>query len=240
MKDRFHRQIDYLRISVTDRCNFKCRYCFPDGGPKLSAQSDILSYEEIIRAAQSAIKMGIDKFRITGGEPLLRKNILDFVGQLIKLPGTRKVSLTTNGYLLGDYAEALGRLNLHGINIGLNSLKPDVFHSITGVNGIKRVWDGISKLLETGIRNIKINTVLLKGINEDEVIDFARLTIKHPLTVRFIEYMPCGKWEEKQEDIVRVGAIKKIITEELGGLKPVQPDISNGPAQYFRLDDGKG
>jgi len=204
------------------------------------AQSDILSYEEIIRAAQSAIKMGIDKFRITGGEPLLRKGIIGFIEELINLPGTRKVSLTTNGYLLDDYAGELSRLNLHSVNIGLNSLKSDIFQSITGINGMKRVWDGISKLLEVGIRNIKINTVLLNGINENEVLDFARLTINYSLTVRFIEYMPCGNWDEKQEDIVRVGAIKKIIMGKLGELKPVQPDISNGPAQYYRLNDSKG
>lgn len=240
MKDRYQREIDYLRISITDRCNFQCTYCYPPGGRTLIASDEILSYEEILEVARAAVDAGINKFRVTGGEPLIRRDVIWFLEQLMGLPGVRKVALTTNGYLLSDYAEALAGIKLHSINIGLNSLKPDVFKSITGADGAELVWKGIVKLLELGCRNIKINTVLLKGINESEALDFARLTIDYPLTVRFIEYMPCGDWAENKDSIILGNEIKKIIADKLGVLMPVKTDSNSGPAEYYRLGNSKG
>lgn len=240
MKDRYQREIDYLRVSITDRCNFQCTYCYPTVGRVLLPADEILSYEEIIKVAQAAVHLGINKFRVTGGEPLVRRDVMWFLRQLMVLPGVRKVALTTNGYLLGEYAGELAKIKPHSINIGLNSLKPDVFKSITGADGSELVWKGIIKLIGLGYHNIKINTVLLKGINDNEVLDFAQLTRDYPLTVRFIEYMPCGDWAENKSSIILGDDIKRIITTELGALEPVKTDSNSGPAEYYRLGNSQG
>ena len=241
MKDTFNREIDYFRISVTDRCNFRCRYCMPPEGLRPLGRDQILSYEEILKVASTALELGINKFRVTGGEPLVRKGVVDFLKQLLALPGVKKVSLTTNGYLLREYAEALSKLNLGSINIGLNTLQESRFNQISG--GLKNnriIWEGIKELALRGFDRIKINTVLLKDVNESEVIDFARLTVDYPITIRFIEFMPCGKWSENMAQIIKGPEIIPVIERELGKLTPEPTIKGDGPARYFKLKNARG
>ncbi|MEK7448062.1 MAG: GTP 3',8-cyclase MoaA [Planctomycetota bacterium] len=240
MKDSFNREINYLRISVTDRCNFRCQYCLPSEGVALLPREQILSYEEILEVARAAVEVGINKFRITGGEPLVRPGVVGFLERLINLTGVKRVSLTTNGYLLGEYAEELSRLNLGSINIGLNTLQEARFKQITGVSNNRLVLKGIKKLVEYGFERVKINTVLLKNVNEDEILDFARLTGKYPVSVRFIEFMPCGKWSENMDKVLMGDEIISVIEKGLGRLNPESGVPGDGPARYFKLPDAQG
>lgn len=240
MKDSLGREINYLRIAVTDRCNFRCQYCVPHDGITLLPRDEILSYEEILEVVNASLKIGINRFRITGGEPLLRTNLVDFIKNLIELPGVEAVSLTTNGYLLEQYADELMRLKLSSINISLNSLKTERFKEITGVDGFTQVWRGLIKLISRPI-TLKINTVMLKGLNEDELVDFARLTLAYPIILRYIEYMPCGKWDEQSESIIPVDMVMNEINRQLGRLNPYQgKEPGYGPARYYYLPASKG
>jgi len=240
MKDRFGREINYLRISVTDRCNFRCLYCLPPEGITLLPSSEILSYEEILEIVKTTIRLGITKFRITGGEPLVRKDVISLLQEMIGLSGMEKVSLTTNGYFLDEFAQDLSRIGLNSINIGLNSFNEDNFETITGVDGLKAVRKGLQHLLELGFNNLKINTVLLKGYNEEEISNFAQLTLEHPIAIRFIEYMPCGNWETNLDSIVKGDEIIKQITENVGELIKIEDKLGSGPAQYYRLPNARG
>lgn len=240
MKDRFNREIDYLRISITDRCNFQCTYCYPPDGRTLLPSDQILSYEEILAVARAGIELGINKFRVTGGEPLVRRDAVWFIEQLLKLPGAKKVALTTNGYLLAEFADELNRVMPHSINIGLNSLKPDTFKTITGVAGADVVWQGIKRLLDLGYQGIKINTVLLRGVNENEISDFVQLAMAYPLSVRFIEYMPCGDWADNRGAVIPGRDIMERIRQRFGEMAPINDGLGSGPARYYRLKGGKG
>jgi GTP 3',8-cyclase len=237
MKDRFGRIINYLRIAVTDQCNFRCSYCVPIEGNDGLSEASLLTYEEIYQVVQSALGLGINRFRITGGEPLLRSGIISFIRQIIKTPGVDYVSLTTNGYLLAQYAQEISQLGLSSINVSLNSLDSDRFKTIAGIDGFNRVWQGIKSLVDTiPALRLKINTVLLKGVNEDEILDFARLTIEYPIVLRYIEYMPCGKWDEQSDLIIRSDEVIERINAELSELLPYQGKLlGKGPARYFRL-----
>jgi cyclic pyranopterin phosphate synthase len=210
------------------------------GIKSLLPPSEILSYEEILEIVKTSINLGIAKFRITGGEPLVRKDVIFLLQEMIELPGIEKVSLTTNGYLLDEFAEALSKIGLDSINIGLNSFNRDNFKAITGIDGLKGVSKGIQHLLGLGFNNLKINTVLLKGYNEQEVLEFAQLTLEHPIAIRFIEYMPCGNWETNLDSIVRGNDIIKQISENIGELTWIEDEPGSGPAQYYRLPGARG
>lgn len=246
-----------MRVSVTDRCNFRCAYCMPASGIRpLLDPSEILSYEEILEVARAGIKLGITKFRVTGGEPLVRRDVIHLLEEMMRLPGVGKVALTTNGFLLGEFAERLSKIGLNSINVALNSLDKDNFKKITGVDGLRKVIDGVKRLLTLGFVNIKINTVLLNGYNEDEMTEFARLTLDYPIAIRFIEYMPCGDWQSSAGDIIKGREIKNQISVNLGELVELRRDrdselrrdrdselyneAGNGPAQYYRLPNAKG
>ncbi|MDI6787908.1 MAG: radical SAM protein, partial [Planctomycetota bacterium] len=237
MQDKFGREIDYLRVSVTDRCNFRCRYCLPPGGFRpLLPPSEILSYEEIIEIVKSCTKLGLTKIRITGGEPLIRRNLLYFLRELLQINGIEKVALTTNGYLLDDFAQELSKTGLHSINVALNSLDRYRFKEITGVDGIRKVIAGIKHLLDLGFNNIKINTVVLRGYNEREILDFVLLTKDYPVAIRFIEYMPCGDWSpRKHSGGIEGSEIMEYIKENIGELIPIEKPLGSGPARYFSL-----
>ena len=193
MKDSFHRQIDYLRISVTDRCNLRCRYCMPAEGVSLKTHEEILSLEEIFQLVELAVSLGFSKFRLTGGEPLVRKGILSLVERMASLDGVRDLSMTTNGLLLAQYAGELKKAGLQRVNISLDTLKKDRFSYITRIGQIERVFQGIEAALAAGLEPVKINVVVVRGFNDDEILDFASLTRELPLHIRFIELMPIGE-----------------------------------------------
>jgi cyclic pyranopterin phosphate synthase len=189
--DSYRREIIYLRISLTDRCNFRCIYCSPVGKKFYFIEHDqILRFEEILEIASAAVEMGITKIRLTGGEPLVRRGVLDFIRKLKQINGLEDLSMTTNGYFLSEMAQSLKDAGLDRVNISLDSLNSKKFKSITGFDSLARVLEGMDAALQVGLTPVKINMVLLKDINDNEVEDFIKLTIDKPFSVRFIELMP--------------------------------------------------
>ncbi|HZK10698.1 MAG TPA: GTP 3',8-cyclase MoaA [Clostridia bacterium] len=191
MKDSFGREINYLRLSLTDFCNFRCAYCMPKEGVEAKKRQEILTLEEIYAIARHFVQMGVSKLRLTGGEPMLRPGHLGLIFSLSQLESLKDLAMTTNGSFLSSQAQKLKEAGLKRVNISLDSLKADVFKEITH-SDLGPVLEGIDAALECGLK-VKINTVLLKGINEGEIEDFARLTLDRPLDVRFIELMPLGE-----------------------------------------------
>src|SRR3712207_5117291 len=177
--------MDYLRISVTDRCNFRCQYCMPED-IQFQDKSHILSYEEMLVFAEACLQLGVTKVRVTGGEPLVRRGVVWFVEQLNAL-GFEDVTMTTNGYLLKENLEGLVEAGLDRINVSLDALQPEKFQFITRRNHFEKVWEAIMAALDTPLSPVKINAVALRGVNDDEIVDMAKLTQKYPLSVRFIE-----------------------------------------------------
>ncbi len=240
MKDTFDRKIDYLRLSITDRCNLRCRYCMPEEGVDSVGHGGVLSYEELLRIAAAAARLGVRKIRVTGGEPLVRKGVVGFVQQLAELPGQPEITLTTNGLLLGDLAGELKQAGLSRVNISLDSLREDRFEQITRRPGLQRVLDGIHQAAAVGLTPLKINMVPLRGVNADEIADFGRLTLQHPWEVRFIEFMPVsGGLGYSDEN--RFSA-QEIMTEleSVGPLTPVERSGPAGPARLFRFRESLG
>ena len=188
--DSFGRSINYLRISVTDRCNLRCLYCMPPEGVPQIPHSEILSYEEIQTVVQAAAELGINKIRLTGGEPLVRAELPELIKMLSQIEGIRELSLTTNGILLKNYALELRQAGLSRVNVSLDTLKTDRFQYITRLGRLKDVLEGIEAAKEAGFKPVKINTVVMRGINDDEILDFARMTCEDGWHVRFIELMP--------------------------------------------------
>ena len=193
MLDKFNREINYLRVSITDRCNLHCTYCRPKEGISLQGHDDILRYEEIIRIVTVAVKMGLVKVRVTGGEPLVRRGFVAFIAALKKINGLKDISLTTNGILLEEFSRDIFDAGVCRINISLDSLNKDKYFRITNGGNLWAVLRGIARAEEIGFFPIKINTVAIKGFNDDEVLDFAQLAVNKPFQVRFIELMPVGQ-----------------------------------------------
>jgi len=237
--DRFNRRINYLRISLTDRCNLRCIYCMPPEGERKLRHRDILRYEELLRIARIAIKLGINKIRLTGGEPLIRKGVQDFIPMLAGLSGLDDVSLTTNGVFLKDNLEILRTAGIKRINVSLDSLKRLNFKLITRFDHFNEVWEGIEKARHMGFSPIKINIVVMKGINDNEVLDFARLAIEQPYHIRFIECMPVGL-QTNSMAFISNSDIEKTLVTKFGPLMPVSHGRHDGPATRFRFDGGKG
>lgn len=237
--DRFQRSIDYMRISVTDRCNLRCIYCMPEAGTVPIPHSETLKYEEIVSIVRAAVGMGLRKIRITGGEPLVRKNITHLIRLLSSMEGIEDLSLTTNGIFLAEYVEELAEAGLHRVNISLDSLKPDRYREITRGGDIERVFKGIEAVQKAGLVPIKINMVPIRNLNDDEVGDFALMTLLDPYQVRFIEFMPfCGRDAWSPERVVPAEEIQKRI-EKLGALRPAKTKKS-GPARYFAFEGAAG
>ena len=193
--DSFNRTIDYLRVSVTDRCNFRCVYCMPEEGAPVSPKSQILSFEEIERLVKIAVGLGMTKIRLTGGEPLVRKDIDRLVAHIGAISGLRDLSMTTNGSVLARYAASFAQSGLNRINISLDTLRPDRFTRIARRGSLDSVLEGIKAAEDAGLKPLKLNCVVMRGWNEDEVVDFARLTLTRPFDVRFIELMPIN-WSQ--------------------------------------------
>lgn len=240
MKDQFGRKIDYLRLSVTDRCNLRCRYCMPETGIPVLAHDSILRYEELLRIAETACRMGIRKIRVTGGEPLVRKGLVPFVSALTQLPQKPDVVLTTNGLLLTDYAAALKSAGLTRVNVSLDTLRPDRFEKMTLRDGLEQVLKGISLAEAVGLHPIKINMIPLKNFNQDEITHFARLTFDHPWDVRFIEFMPISDdLDFVSSDGVRIGDVHARLLE-MGPLELLPHQRTSGPAKMYRFPGAQG
>ncbi len=235
--DSFERPISYLRISVTDRCNFRCLYCRPAEGIGLRRSHEILRFEEIERVARAAASLGINKVRLTGGEPLVRKGVVDLVEMLASIPGLDDISMTTNGALLAKYAEDLAQAGLKRVNVSLDSLKEERFREITRGGRLNDTLAGIDAARRAGLSPIKVNMLVVRGLNDDETLDFARLS-KDGWHVRYIELMPLGPSVEWRG--VSVGEIRGEIETHLGSLEPAKVDLGGGPARYYRLPGVQG
>ncbi len=237
--DRCNRKLNYLRISITDRCNLKCIYCVPyDFIPKLP-HKEILSYEEILHIVRISVRLGISKVRITGGEPLIRKGVYDFLKQLTKIEGLLDISLTTNGVLLKDNINKIKSAGIKRINISLDTLNRKKFKKITGYDFFNQIWEGIELAQKIGFDPIKINVVPLKGVNDDELQDIAALSIAYPFHIRFIEYMPMGTNQMEIDSYLLFPEIKKRIGQ-LGKLIPVEKGMNDGPAERFKFESARG
>jgi len=239
LSDSFQRPINYLRISVTDRCNLRCVYCMPEDGVDLMSHSDILSYEEIYTVASVAAEMGINKIRLTGGEPLVRAGLPELVRLLAGIEAINEISMTTNGILLSHYAEELKEAGLRRVNISLDTLKPERFDRITRCGNLEDVLEGIEAAHKAGLNPVKINMVVMAGINDDEIVDFAAKTIHDGWHIRYIEHMPVNGDESGASRLFTVDEMRKRI-ESLGIMEPHKVDVGNGPAKYFRLPDATG
>ena len=236
--DSWQRQINYLRISVTDHCNLSCVYCSVGSVPHLP-RGEILSYEEIKHVVQVAASMGINKVRLTGGEPLLRADLSTLVRMLSQIEGIDDISLTSNGILLSKYAVELKEAGLNRVNVSLDTLKEDRFKHITGQDKLAEVLSGIEAARLAGLNPVKINMVVLRGINDDETIDFARMSTRDGWHVRFIEFMPFGTSETEAFETVSAQEIRDRI-QSLGRLEPYTGKTGNGPAKYYRLPEARG
>ncbi len=236
--DTWQRQINYLRISVTDRCNLRCIYCVNESFAPLT-HDDILRYEEIYQIAQAAASLGINKIRLTGGEPLARLNLSQLVKMLSRIESIDDIALTTNGILLARYAAELKAAGLKRVNVSLDTLQRDKFKRITGADKLNDVLAGIEAAHQVGLEPVKINTVALRGINDNEVLDFARKTVEDGWHVRFIEFMPFASNGAEPLGTVSAREIRECL-KPLGSLEPVTGTVGNGPAKYYRLPGASG
>jgi cyclic pyranopterin phosphate synthase len=237
--DRYNRCLSYIRISITDHCNLKCIYCDPFGRTPKLAHDDILRYEEILRLVRIGARLGLSKVRITGGEPLTRKGVYDFLHQLRAIEGLKDVSLTTNGVFLKDNLEKLQSAGIKRINISLDSLKRERIPEITGRDVFDNVWGAILKAHEMGFSPIKLNMVPIRGVNDDELLDFAKLSLKYPFHIRFIEYMPIGNTKIGTGQQLLATEIKKEL-ETLAPLEAIESSELQGPAVRYRYKDAPG
>ncbi len=261
--DQYGRRIDYLRISVTDRCNLRCIYCMPEEGVEWKSYDEMLSFEEIERFAAAAISQGISKIRLTGGEPLVRKGIVEHISRLREITGIEAIALTTNATLLPKMAKDLKAAGLSRVNISLDSLDPDVYASVTRGGRLSDALAGIDAAFEAGMSPVKINVVVVRSLNQD-LVSFAKLTIDRPVHIRFIEYMPvggedepvpggaCGSetqtgdWTEADHvpsDEILARLIAEGAAAGLGELSPVDKGDAPGgwgPARYYRFEGAQG
>lgn len=235
--DKFGRRLKYLRISVTDRCNFRCKYCMPNNDFEMVECSDILRYEDILFASEVFASLGVNRIRITGGEPLVRKGICQFLDKLTKIENISEVMLTTNGSLLEKYAVDLYNAGVKRLNISLDSLIPERNKYITGIDKTDAILAGIKKAAETGFAPIKVNSVIIRDFNDDEIIKFAELSAKYNIICRFIEFMPIGNSENWNEKNIVYGSE---IIEHLKDFEPQEmlKDKNSGPAVNYKLNNG--
>lgn len=234
MIDRFGRVINYLRLSVTERCTLKCEYCRTDDSP--CAKHSELSAEQLVRIVTACAELGITKLRLTGGEPLLRDDIVDIVSGCAAIAGIEEIALTTNAQQLGGMASRLKAAGLNRLNISIDSLKPEKFRAITGGGDLKRVLDGVDEAIENGLLPIRLNVVVVRGRNDGEIDDFIALTKHRPIDVRFIELMPIGRLGE--DPSLRV--LSSSLISERPYLIPEKPDYTGQPAINFSIDGYAG
>ena len=237
MKDKFGREIDYLRVSVTDKCNLRCIYCMDEKDNTFLKNYEKLTDDEIYRIVKESSELGIKKVRITGGEPLVKPNLVNLIGRINSISGIEEIYLTTNGILLADMIDELALNGLKGVNISLDSLNEERFNKLTRLGKLNKVLEAIDKAIDLGIK-VKLNTVIVNDINKDEIIDFVNITKEKNIDVRFIELMPIGvainyKGATNEE-------VLKIISENYSDYEEVARSKSGGPASYIKLKDAKG
>ena len=240
MLDAYNRNINYLRISVTDRCNLRCRYCMPEEGVPKLGHGQILSLEEIERLVRVATTVGISKIRLTGGEPLIRRNITGLIANIHKMPEIDDIAVTTNGVLFSAMADELKAAGLNRVNFSLDTMVAEKFQFITRRDIQAEVKKAIFQALDLGLDPVKINTVAIRGFNDDEILDFADLAYCYPLHVRFIEFMPIGDllfWEKSR--LITAEQMQEMI-EKKYELTPTKLVKGSGPARYFKLTGGLG
>ena len=240
LRDSYNRPIRDLRVSLTDRCNFRCFYCLPHGEPPIAPKEQMLSYEEIDYVCEIFVSLGIEKLRLTGGEPMLRRDIETIIQKLTRLKssGLRDLALTTNGYYLPERAQKLKDAGLDRVTISLDSLKRDVFKRMTGVDVLDKVLAGIEAAKKAGLEPIKINAVIVRGHNEDEVADFAAFAREYDVKMRFIEFMPLDSGHEwAREDVVSGKEIRERISERF---PLIRVEIARGSdtSSRYRFADG--
>lgn len=237
MKDRRKRDINYLRISVTDLCNLRCQYCMPEEGVVKKRHEDLLTLEEIYQVVEACVALGIHKIRITGGEPLIRKGIIGLIERISQIEAIQDLAMTTNGILLKKYAKDLKKAGLNRVNISLDSLDEEKYRRITRGGNLKEVLQGIEAAKEEGLFPIKLNVVLIDELNSDEILDFAMWTMEEPIEIRFIELMPIGQaasWAKNNF------VSNEFVKMKLKELIPLEPEDRSSPARYYKLPGAKG
>ncbi|RKQ63808.1 cyclic pyranopterin phosphate synthase [Thermovibrio guaymasensis] len=234
------KNISYLRVSVTDRCNFRCKYCMPEGVKEFIPHPEILRYEEISLIVKAFSKLGVDSVRLTGGEPLVRKGIESFISDLSQIDGISDISLTTNGYFLSEKASLLKEAGLKRVNVSIDTLDPEKFSFITGSSksSLFRVIDGVLAAIEANLNPVKVNTVLIKGFNDSEIEEFVKFSDEFQVEVRFIELMPVGGKFFSQENFIPISEIREKIEAIYGPLEPYK-NYKKGPAKSFKVSGTK-
>jgi len=238
--DPYNRKITYLRVSVTDRCNLRCAYCAPVKDFKFRKYADVLRYEEILEIIRAARDLGINKVRLTGGEPLIRKNFVHLAKSVCQIEGLNDVSITTNGVFLKKMAQAIFDAGVHRINVSLDTLVPLKYAKITGHDCFHDVWKGLEEVQAIGFSPIKINVVAIRGVNDDEIVAFGELSLRNPYQIRFIEFMPIGNdgyWTPGK--YLSSDTIKSKL-ESIGILTPISSGLVDGPAKRYRFQGAKG
>lgn len=235
MKDSFDREISYMRISVTDRCNMRCMYCMPEEGVENLGHEKILSFEEIARIVKASTQLGVTKYRLTGGEPLARKGIVNLVESLSKIDGVEELAMTTNGTMLADKAEDLKKAGLQRVNISIDSLLYHKYEEITRGGDLDAAFEGVNAALKYGLTPLKLNVVAMEGFNDDEILNFVQLTINHPIDIRFIELMPVGQ-------AAKNNGYRYLSSEEIRKKLPALISLGkqDGVAELYRYPESQG
>ena len=238
--DRYGRRIHYLRISLTDHCNLRCLYCMPDE-MVFQPSEELMQDDEILTLVRLFTGLGFDKIRLTGGEPTIRAHVIDLVQQIANTPGVNTLTMTTNGVLLPKMARPLAEAGLQRVNISLDTLDTEKFHTLTRWGSLEDVWSGIQAAERVGLTPIKINAVVVRGYNESDMADLARLTLEHPWQVRFIELMPFGQNNKFQSgQLVSASEMRLFIESGVGPLEQVNGGELDGEARIFRLPEALG
>ncbi|BEP29756.1 GTP 3',8-cyclase MoaA [Helicovermis profundi] len=237
MNDKYGRKINYLRISLTDLCNLRCKYCMPENGVGKIEHDSIMKIEEVIKIVKVMVKLGIDKIRLTGGEPLVKKGIIYLIEELNKIKEINEITMTTNGILLYEMAENLKRAGLSRVNISIDTFDKEKYFDVTRGGNLEKVLKGIEKCKEIGLTPIKLNTVLIGGFNDDEIDTFVNYTLENEVDVRFIELMPIGQASDwHKEKFIS----NQIVLDKFKELIPVKSEDISSPAKYYKLPVSKG
>ena len=239
--DTFGRVHTNLRVSVTDRCNIRCFYCMPAENVRFKPRHELLSFEEIERFVRVVARLGVNKIRLTGGEPLVRHDLSVLVGKLAGVPGIRDIALTTNGLLLADQVEALKSAGLNRLNISLDTLDRDTFQRISRRDGLEQALAGIFAAKRAGFKKIRLNAVALRGISEPEIVPLAQFAREHDMEMRFIEFMPHdadGQWDNDQ--VLSGQTIRRVLEQQIGPLVPLASEDPSQPATNYAFADGVG